>query len=467
VKSAFLYGNIEEDVYVCQPPGFEDPNFPDRVYKVEKELHKGDILLVQVYVYDIIFGSTKKELCHAFEKLMHEKFQMSSMGELTFFLRLKVKQKKDGIFISQDKYVDEILKKFRFIKVKTASTPIETQKPLLKDEDGEEVDVHMYRSMISSLMYLTSSRLDIMFAVCAYAKYQVNPKISHLYVVKRIFRHKLNTARLLLLVKVNAARHNLLLLVKVNAARHNLLLLGYYCWAKATVKAKTINGEVQLQALVDGKKIIITESTVRRDLQLEDVEGVDCLPNATIFEQLALMGKPKRKDTQIPQSSGPTEHIADEAVHNERGDSLVRAVTTTSSLEVEQDNGNIDKTQSKATLNEPSSLGTSSGSGPRRQETIRDTIAQIRFKNVSKLSNDLLLARARVESSRDEESLGEDASKQGRINAIDADEDVTLVNDQDDADLFDMNTLTGDEVLSEQEVAAKDVNLTVDEVTLA
>ncbi|GJT11374.1 hypothetical protein Tco_0858416 [Tanacetum coccineum] len=170
---------------------------------------------------------------------------------------------------------------------------------------------------------------------------------------------------------------------------------------------------------------------------------------------------------EIPQSSGPTEHIADEAVHNERGDSLVRAVTTTSSLEVEQDNGNIDKTQSKATLNEPSSLGTSSGSGPRRQETIRDTIAQIRFKNVSKLSNDLLLARARVESSRDEESLGEDASKQGRINAIDADEDVTLVNDQDDADLFDMNTLTGDEVLSEQEVAAKDVNLTVDEVTLA
>ncbi|GKD76949.1 retrovirus-related pol polyprotein from transposon TNT 1-94 [Tanacetum coccineum] len=121
VKSAFLYGKIEEEV------------------------HKGDILLVQVYVDDIIFGSTKKELCFAFEKLMHEKFQMSSMGELTFFLGLQVKQKKDGIFISQDKYVEEILKKFRFTEVKTASTPMETQKPLLKDEDGEEVDVHMYR----------------------------------------------------------------------------------------------------------------------------------------------------------------------------------------------------------------------------------------------------------------------------------------------------------------------------------
>ncbi|GJS51896.1 putative ribonuclease H-like domain-containing protein [Tanacetum coccineum] len=203
VKSAFLYGNIEEEVYVCQPPGFEDPDFPDKVYKVEKALfqrgkinktlfikrYKGDILLVQVYVDDIIFGSIKKELCIAFEKLMHDKFQMSSMGELTFFLGLQVKQKKDGIFISQDKYVGKILKKFGFIEVKTTSTPMETQKPLLKDEDGEDVDVHIYRSMIGSLMYLTSSRPDIMFAVCACARYQVNPKISHLHVVKRIFSY--------------------------------------------------------------------------------------------------------------------------------------------------------------------------------------------------------------------------------------------------------------------------------------
>ncbi|GJV31487.1 putative ribonuclease H-like domain-containing protein [Tanacetum coccineum] len=225
VKSAFLYGKIEEEVYVCQPPGFEDPDFPDRVYKVEKALYglhqalrawyetlstylmdngfqrgkidktlfikrdKGDILLVQVYVDDIIFGSIKKSLCTEFEKMMHKKFQMSSMGELTFFLGLQVKQKEDGIFISQDKYVTEILKKFCFSDVKTASTPMETQKPLLKDEDGEEVDVHLYRSMIGSLMYLTSSRPDIMFAVCACARYQVNPKVSHLHAVKRIFRY--------------------------------------------------------------------------------------------------------------------------------------------------------------------------------------------------------------------------------------------------------------------------------------
>ncbi|GJS26043.1 putative ribonuclease H-like domain-containing protein [Tanacetum coccineum] len=191
VKSAFLYGKIEEEVYVCQPPGFEDPEFPDKVYKVEKALYglhqaprawyetlstylldngfqrgqidktlfikriKSDILLVQVYVDDIIFGSTKKELCTDFEKLMHKKFQMSSMGELTFFLGLQVTQKDDGIFISQDKYVDEILKKFGFSTVKTASTPMETSKPLLKDAEAEDVDVHLYRSMIGSLMYLT------------------------------------------------------------------------------------------------------------------------------------------------------------------------------------------------------------------------------------------------------------------------------------------------------------------------
>ncbi|GJX68327.1 putative ribonuclease H-like domain-containing protein [Tanacetum coccineum] len=225
VKSAFLYGKIEEEVYVCQPPGFEDPNFPDRVYKVEKEIYrlhqalrawyetlstylldngfqrgkidntlfirrdKGNILLIQVYVDDIIFGSTKKSLCTEFEKLMHKKFQMISMGELTFFLGLQVKKKEDGIFISQDKYMTEILKKFGFSDVKTASTPMETHKPLLKDADSEDVDEHLYRSMIRSLMYLTYSRPHIMFAVCACARFQVNPKISHLHAVKRIFRY--------------------------------------------------------------------------------------------------------------------------------------------------------------------------------------------------------------------------------------------------------------------------------------
>ncbi|GJR73561.1 putative ribonuclease H-like domain-containing protein [Tanacetum coccineum] len=186
VKSAFLYGTIEEEVYVCQPPGFVDPEFPEKVYKVEKALY-GYIKLLELD--DIIFGSTKKSLCDEFEQIMHNRFQMSSMGEHTFFLGLQVKQKEDGIFISQDKYVGEILKKFGFSSLRTSSTPMETNKALTKDEDGEDVDVHLYRSMIGSLMYLTSSRPDIMFSVCACSRFQVQPKVSHLNAVKRIFRY--------------------------------------------------------------------------------------------------------------------------------------------------------------------------------------------------------------------------------------------------------------------------------------
>nr|GFB95666.1 hypothetical protein [Tanacetum cinerariifolium] len=131
--------------------------------------------------------ATNKELCKPFEKLMKDKFQMSSMGELTFFLGLQVKQKEDGIFISQDKHVAEILRKFGLTNGKSASTPIDTEKPLLKDPDGEDVDVHTYRSMIGSLMYLTSSRPDIMFTVYACTCFLVTLKVSHLYAVKRIF----------------------------------------------------------------------------------------------------------------------------------------------------------------------------------------------------------------------------------------------------------------------------------------
>ncbi|GJU01692.1 putative ribonuclease H-like domain-containing protein [Tanacetum coccineum] len=223
VKSAFLYGTIKEEVYVHQPLGFVNPSHPNKVYKVIKALYglhqaprawyetlssflmengfrrgtidktlfikkkKSNIMLVQVYVGDNIFGSTKKSLCTAFEDCMHKRFQMSSTGELTFFLGLQVKHQPDGIFISQDKYVADILTKFDFWSIRTASTPIKSNKPLIKDDDGEDVDVHVYKSMIGSLMYLTASRLDIMFAICACARFQVTQKSSHLDAVKWIF----------------------------------------------------------------------------------------------------------------------------------------------------------------------------------------------------------------------------------------------------------------------------------------
>ncbi|GJU71604.1 putative ribonuclease H-like domain-containing protein [Tanacetum coccineum] len=159
----------------------------DQTLFIKKQ--KGDILLVQVYVDDIIYGSTNKELCTGFDKLMKDKFQMSSMGELTFFLGLQVQQKEDGIFINQDKYVAEILKKFNYTDVKSASTPVDLERPLVKDGDVDDVDVHLYRSMIGSLMYLTTSRPNIMFIVCACARFQVTLKTSHLLAVKRIFRY--------------------------------------------------------------------------------------------------------------------------------------------------------------------------------------------------------------------------------------------------------------------------------------
>nr|GFC65158.1 retrovirus-related Pol polyprotein from transposon TNT 1-94 [Tanacetum cinerariifolium] len=177
VKSAFLYGRIEKEVYVYQPPGFEDLNFPDKVYKVEKALYGLHQALRAWYeTLSSYLLATKKELSTKFEKLMHDKFQMSSMGELSFFLVLQVKQKSDGIFISQDKYVAEVLKKFNFVNVKSKSTPMESNKPLIKDEEAKDIDVHLYRLMVGSLMYLTSSRPDITFVVCACARFRVNPK---------------------------------------------------------------------------------------------------------------------------------------------------------------------------------------------------------------------------------------------------------------------------------------------------
>ncbi|GJU86373.1 hypothetical protein Tco_1293919 [Tanacetum coccineum] len=198
----------------------------------------------------------------------------------------------------------------------------------------------------------------------------------------------------------------------------------------ATVKAKTVNGEVQLQALVDGMKIIITESIVRRDLQLEDGEGVDCLSNATIFEQLTLMGAKTTAWNEFSSIMASAiiclainqkfnfskyifksmvknlENVSDEAINEEMDDSLVRATTTASSLEAKQDSGNINKTQSKATLNEPSSSGTSSGSGPSLKKRVKklERRKKSRTRGLKRLYK--IGSSRRVESSEEEDMFG-------------------------------------------------------------
>ncbi|GKD01897.1 uncharacterized mitochondrial protein-like protein [Tanacetum coccineum] len=385
--------------------------------------------------------------------MMHKKFQMSYMSELVFFLGLQVKQKEDGIFINQDKYVTETLKKFGFKDVKTASTPMETHTPLIKDADGEDIDEHMYRSMIGSLMYLTSSRPDIMFAVCVCAKFQVNPKVSHLHAVKRIFRYLkgspqrgLSFLRCRLIswqckkqtmvansttenekdakdeirkgIGVNVGNSklmllgiNLLLLEKVNAARHNLLLL-------------------VLQALVDGKKMIITESKIRRDLQLKDAKALEEIsegsaspinphhtpiitqPSTSQPQKKQKLRKPKRKDTKAPQPSGPTTNVADEAFSEE----------------------NVIKHPNDPLLNGEDSM---------------------KLEELMELCTNLQQRVIDLETTKTTQgtSLGdqEDASKQGRkIDDIDADARITLVDETQGR--HDDDLITADPVTTAGEV---------------
>ncbi|GJR83086.1 retrovirus-related pol polyprotein from transposon TNT 1-94 [Tanacetum coccineum] len=225
MKSAFLNGSINEEVYVAQPLGFIDFAKPNHVYRLKKALYglkqapkawfdrlksflithnyiigmvdnthftkkkNSNLIIVQIYVDDIIFGSTCQELCDDFAKIMHDEFEMSMMGELNFFLGLQIKQLEDGIFFNQSKYIKEMLKKFRLEDSKPMKTPMFTETKLTKDEEGESMDNTKYRGMIGSLLYLMESRPDIMFYVCLCARFQEDLKTSHLEAVKHIFRY--------------------------------------------------------------------------------------------------------------------------------------------------------------------------------------------------------------------------------------------------------------------------------------
>ncbi|GJU17741.1 retrovirus-related pol polyprotein from transposon TNT 1-94 [Tanacetum coccineum] len=225
LKTAFLNGELKEEVYVHQPEGFVDPERPHHVYRLKKALYglkqaprawydtlskfllaqgfsKGVVdptlfirktgkhtLHVQIYVDDIIFASTDPKDCDRFSNEMSSKFQMSMMGQISFFLGLQISQNPRGIFINQSKYANEILKKFDLHKSDPVDTPMVERTKLDEDLSGTPVDQTKYRSMIGSLMYLTASRPDLVFAVCMCARYQSRPTKKHLEAVKRVFRY--------------------------------------------------------------------------------------------------------------------------------------------------------------------------------------------------------------------------------------------------------------------------------------
>jgi hypothetical protein len=236
VKSAFLNGPIKEEVYVEQPPDFEDSEYPNLVYRLSKALYglkqaprawyeclrdflitngfkvgkadptlftktiSKDLFIYQIYVDDIIFGSiifgsTNKSSCEEFSRIIIQKFEMSMMGEFKYFLGFQIKQLQEGTFIYQTKYIQDILKKFGMKNAKSIKTPMGTNGHLDLDTGGKSVDQKVYRSMIGSLLYLCASRPDIMLFVCMCARFQANPKEVHLRVMKRIMRYLVYTPK--------------------------------------------------------------------------------------------------------------------------------------------------------------------------------------------------------------------------------------------------------------------------------
>ncbi|GJV94207.1 putative ribonuclease H-like domain-containing protein [Tanacetum coccineum] len=430
VKSAFLYGKIKEEVYVCQPLGFEDPEFPDRVYKVEKALYglhqapRAWYETLSTYLLDNGFqrGQIDKTL-----------FIKRVKGELTFFLGLQVTQKDDGIFISQDKYVDEILKKFGFSTVKTASTPMETSKPLLKDAEAEDVDISVTPKVHQSLW---CERIFSTWKVNLNWAFVKNPvfhsKTKHIEIRHHFIRDS-NEKKLIQMIKIHTDHNVANFLTKAfDVGRFQYLIateyaqmmlktvvddaiqvstvgLTYYChiryaltenptiyvsliqqfWQTAT--ASTLdNIEIEITAAIDGKIKIVIEAYIRRHLKLEDFDGNSNLPTTEIFKQLALMG-------------------------------YGGAATTVTSLEVGQGSDRVvaletDLHQTKKVY------------GAAFTKLIKKVKRLEKKDKLNKSRRELRLVLSDKEGSGSDILAQEDPSKQGRkITQIDEDEGITLV----------------------------------------
>jgi hypothetical protein len=237
VKSTFLNGYIFEEVYVHQPPDFENSKLPEHVFKLKKSLYglkqaprawyerlssflmendfirgkvdstlfckniRNDLMIFQIYVDDIIFGYANPSLCQEFSELMQTTFEMSLIQELKFFLGIQINQTSEATYVYQIKYIKDLLKKFDMSESKPAKTLIHPTCILVKEEVSQKVCHRLYCGMIGFLLYLTVSRPNILFSVCVCARFQSDPRESHLTVVKRILRYLKGTHNLVLMYK--------------------------------------------------------------------------------------------------------------------------------------------------------------------------------------------------------------------------------------------------------------------------
>ncbi|GJZ67228.1 putative ribonuclease H-like domain-containing protein [Tanacetum coccineum] len=354
---------------ISQPPGFVDLEFLEKVYKVEKTLY--GLHQAPRAWYDTL----SLPICWTMDST-----EMSLIGELTFFLGLQVKQIEDGIFISQDKYVGEILKKFGFSSIRTANTPMETNKALTKDEDGEDIDVHLYRSMIGSLMYLTSFIPDIMFSVYACSRFQVQLKVSYLNAVKRIFRYLKGRPNLglwypkdspfILEAFLDSDYAGASLDRKSTTGGCQFLgsrLISWQCKKQTIVANSTTGAEyIATKIHVDNesaicvvknpvyhsktKHIEIRHHFIRDSYEKRLIEMVKIHTDNNVADLLTKAfdtqnHRRTKKDTKLPRTSVPQDLKADEDVHIKGGDSVERAITTIASLDAVQDSDNIIRTQ--------------------------------------------------------------------------------------------------------------------------
>nr|GEU44651.1 hypothetical protein [Tanacetum cinerariifolium] len=397
VKSDFLYGRIEEEIYLCQPPGFEDPDHPNKVYKVVKAL------------YDL-----NQALRAWYETLA-----------------------------SQDKYVTEVLRKFNFSNVKTANTPADTEKHLVKDADGDDVDVHLYRFRIRSLMYLTTSRPDIIL--------DSKSKNGGLqFLGRRLISWQCKKKTVVATSTTEAEYDKQSSMVRFGEMIHYKLAAGLE-FLRQNVntavrferqiktdretsepkelreKVKTVNENVRLQALVDGKKVIVNEASIRCDLRLDDDEGTACLPNAAIFEELARM----RKETEVSQDEPQTEEHIPTPSHDP-----------------------LPSGEERLQLNELMGIYT------KLSDRVL-SLEQIKTNQAAKIEK-LKKRVKKLEGKKKKRTHGLKQLYKGRmIDNIDQDAKIALVDDakgrMNDQDMFGVNDLIGDEVVMDVSAREKEV----------